>query len=94
MLNTPLTELRPRRMTHAALVEYFAKHGLPRKIGSFGAFERGQIKSPPEAFVRLWAAAVGSTVAEVRDALLRTQRMRSRGTGPFKPSRRVPRRVA
>jgi hypothetical protein len=96
VLNTPLTDLRrraPRLLTHAALVAYFAKRGLIRKIGIFGAFERGQIKAPPERFVQLWAAAVGASVEDVRAALAKTQRQRARQTGPFvlKESVRRPR---
>lgn len=86
VLNTPLSQLRrraPRLMTHAALVTYFGKRGLVRKIGIFGAFERGQIKRPPDRFIRLWAAAVGVPVDEVRRALKLTQAQRKRGTGPF-----------
>jgi len=97
VLNTPLSELRrraPKPLTHAALVAYFDRRGLPRKIGIFGAFERGQIKNPPARFVQLWAAAVGSDVEAVLEALRRTQRMRERGTGPFGPAIRVPRRAA
>lgn len=97
MLNTPLTDLRrraPRLLTHAALVAYFARRGLERKIGIFGAFERGQIKNPPARFVQLWAEAVGADVETVRAALAKTQRQRKRGTGPFRPAPSVPRRAA
>lgn len=87
MLNTPLTELRrlaPRPTTHARLVEFFARRGLPRRITVFGNFERGEVKNPSERFVKLWAEAVGSSAEAVMEALRRTQRMRTNGTGPFR----------
>lgn len=93
VLHTALSEIRrrsPRPMTHAALVAYFERRGLPRKIGIFGAFERGQIKTPPERFIQLWAAAVGASVDDVRAALAKTQRQRERGTGPFARARSLP----
>lgn len=83
MLNTPLSELRPRRVTHAALVAFFKKRGYPRTIGVFGNFDRGEIQEPSERFLQLWAEAVGVDIPTVVSALRRTQRMRSRGTGPF-----------
>lgn len=70
-------------MTYAALVEYFARHGLPRKISAFGNFERGEVKTPSAEFVELWAKACGRKPAEVRLAHLKTRRLRSRGAGPF-----------
>lgn len=87
MLHTPLTELRrtaPRPTTHARLVEFFARKGLPRRITVFGNFERGEVKQPSERFVRLWAEAVGSDVDAVMDALRKTQRHRANQTGPFR----------
>lgn len=89
MLHTPLSELRrsaPRPLTHAKVQAFFAKHGLVRKIGIFGAFERGQIKNPPARFVELWAKAVGSDINAVTMALRKTQRQRENSTGPFAPA--------
>ena len=83
MLNTPLSDLRPRRVTHAALVAFFKKRGLPRTIGVFGNFDRGEIKEPSERFLELWAEACGVDVPMVLTALRRTQRMRLRRAGPF-----------
>ena len=83
MLNTPLSDLCPRRVTHAALVAFFKKRGYPRTIGVFGNFVRGEIKEPSERFLELWAEAVGVDVPTVVSALRRTQRMRSQRTGPF-----------
>lgn len=87
MLHTPLTELRrlaPRPTTHARLVEFFARRGLPRRITVFGNFERGEVKQPSERFVKLWAEAVGATVDAVWAALRKTQRQRASSTGPFR----------
>ena len=95
MLNTPLTDLRrraPRLMTYANLVVYFERRGLPRTIGVFGNFERGEIKTPSERFLQLWAAAVGADGEAVRDALARTRRQRARQTGPFAHRKRPARR--
>lgn len=76
--------MAPRPTTHARLVEFFARRGLPRRITVFGNFERGEVKKPSERFVKLWADAVGSDPETVLEALLRTQRMRANGTGPFR----------
>lgn len=94
MLNTPLSELRPRRVTHAALVAFFKKRGFPRTIGVFGNFDRGEISEPSERFLALWAEAVGVDVPTVVSALRRTQQLRARKAGPFaarKASARRPR---
>lgn len=94
MLNTPLSDLCPRRVTHAALAAFFKKRGYPRTITVFGNFVRGEIKNPSERFLALWAEAVGADVPTVVSALRRTQQMRSRKTGPFaarKGSARRPR---
>lgn len=93
VLNTPLTELRPRRMTHAALVEYFRKRKYPRTITVFGNFERGEVKTPSGRFVELWAAACGTDPKTVLAAHAKTLRMRARKTGPF-ARRSVPPRAA
>lgn len=97
MLNTPLSELRrlaPKALTHASLVAFFERRGYPRKIGLFGAFERGQIKNPPERFVRIWAEAVGSDVETVMNALRQTHRQREKQTGPFARRKSFPLRAA
>lgn len=86
MLNTPLTRLRknaPGGITIAKVEAFFKRRRFPRRRTTISEFERGTFKEPPERFVELYAAAIGATIAEVRAALARTQRLRARGSGPF-----------
>jgi hypothetical protein len=86
MLLTPLAKLRkaaPGSLTAAKIVELMKRRGLQRSVPMVTAFERGQIKEPDERFVELYAEIIGQPLRVVREDLLRTQRMRARGTGPF-----------
>jgi len=90
MLNTPLTRLRkaaPGSLTLEKLEQGFSKKGLPRDRRSIGAFERGQNKTPPEAFIKVYAALIGQPVTKVAAALRETHKLRGRGIGPFEGSR-------
>jgi len=90
MLNTPLTQLRkaaPGSLTLAKLERILRQKGLPRALGSIGAFERGQYKNPPDAFLLVYAEAIGQSIHTVRRALRLTQRQRESRSGPFGRSR-------
>lgn len=85
-MRTPLTVLRkaaPGSLTLSDISKFFEKRRFPRTRISIGAFERGQIKEPPQRFIELWAEAVGQDVATVVAALRKTQRARETQSGPF-----------
>lgn len=89
-MRTPLTMLRkaaPGSITLSDISKFFEKRRYPRKTVSIGAFERGQIKEPPQRFIELWAEAVGQDVATVVAALRKTQRARETKSGPFARSK-------
>lgn len=86
VLNTPLTQLRKNAagyVTAQKVVAHLRRHGMKRAISTVTAFERGQFADPDPEFMLLYAAAIGARLEDVRTALLKTQRMRKRGTGPF-----------
>jgi hypothetical protein len=87
VLMTPVTRLRkdaPGSLTAARVAAHFKRRGYARAAGTITAFERAQIKSPPERFVELYAEAVGRTTGEVLAAHAATVRMRERKSGPFR----------
>jgi hypothetical protein len=90
MLNTPLTKLRknaPGSLTAAKLAAYLKRRRFPRDVRTIGAFERGQFKKPSERFLELYAEAIEQPIESVREALMRTLRMRERAAGPFDAER-------
>ena len=89
MLNTPLTEMRkqaPGSLTGAKIAAFMKKKGYPRSANTIGDFERGVYQDVADRFIELYSQAIGRPVAEVRDALARTIRMRQRRQGPFRKS--------
>ena len=73
----------PGSITAAKVAAYFKRKRFPRARNTISVFEAGTFRNPPDRFVALYAEAIGQSLAQVRQALTRTQRMRERGEGPF-----------
>lgn len=74
---TPLTKLRkgaPGSLTLDDVASFFARKRYPRHRTTISAFEHGRFATPDERFLKVYAQALGCSVADVRKALRATQR--------------------
>ena len=85
---SPLTLLRktqPGSLTLDEVARRMKRAGVARYFTGVSKFERGEITTPDDAFLRAYAAALGVAVGVVVREFARTVRWRSRYVRPASP---------
>jgi transcriptional regulator with XRE-family HTH domain len=86
---SPLTLLRkaqPGSLTLEEVARRMKRAGVVRYITGISKFERGEIITPEDDFLRAYAAALGVTVGAVAREFARTARWRARYVRPLEAS--------